>query len=269
MWSNIRSVIVDFIDIFIRKKVMRSSAALSYYLMLSFFPFLICLNWIIGLFDIDFYEVANAVNGILPASAIDIVKTYMNYVYLNQSHTLLIAGVIMFITGLSAAFRLIIVTLEDINGVKRIKGIRFYISGIISSTVFLFGTYLLLLVAVFSGIIFNFIYKYIKINLYIYETLPFWLLFIYIFVVLLMLYKKASPKGYPLKKIWKGALGGAVGVILISRVFSVFIEYSAKYSLVYGSLSSVILLMVWLFMCSIMLICGNVLNYGINRLSER
>ena len=36
---------------------------------------------------------------------------------------------------------------------------------------------------------------------------------------------------------------------------------SARYSLVYGSLASVILLLVWLYLCGTILIMGNVLNY--------
>ena len=65
--------------------------------------------------------------GIIPSSAFEIMEGYMDYVYSNQTNALLIAGGIMFMTGLSAAFRLIVVTLEDINGVKRIKGLKFYL----------------------------------------------------------------------------------------------------------------------------------------------
>ena len=268
MLRKIKIMLVDFINIYMNKKVMRSSAALSYYLMLTFFPFLICLNWIVGLFDIDFNKIAHTVGGIIPSSAFEIMEGYMDYVYSNQSNALLVAGGIMFMTGLSAAFRLIVVTLEDINGVKRPKGLRFYMWGIISSTVFLFGTYIFLMIAMFGSIIIDFIHKYIKINLHLFETLPYWMLFAYMFIVLTFLYKKSHPKGYPVKMVWKGALASSVGVIFISRLFSLFISLSTRYSLVYGSLSSVILLMVWLFVCSNVILCGNVLNHGFAKLRE-
>ena len=268
MLKKLKIIVVDFTATFMNKKVMRSAAALSYYLMLTFFPFLICFNWIIGLFDIDFAKIAQAVNGIIPASAFEIMEAYMEYVYSNQSKALLIAGAVMFMTGLSAAFRLIVTTLEDINGVKRIKGLNFYIWGIISSTVFMFGTYIFLMIAMFSGLIIDFIRKYIGIDLRIFEALPYVLLFAYLFIVLTVLYKKSHPKGYPIARVWKGALAGAIGTIFISIIFSRFIEFSARYSLVYGSLSSVILLMVWIFFCSNVIICGNILNNGIEKIRE-
>ena len=36
---------------------------------------------------------------------------------------------------------------------------------------------------------------------------------------------------------------------------------SSRYSLVYGSLASVIILLVWLYLCGNILILGNVFNY--------
>ena len=46
-----------------------------------------------------------------------------------------------------------------------------------------------------------------------------------------------------------------------SVLFSYFIGLSAKYSLVYGSLASVMILLVWLYLCGHILILGNVFNY--------
>ena len=38
---------------------------------------------------------------------------------------------------------------------------------------------------------------------------------------------------------------------------------STRYSLIYGSLASVIILLVWLYLCGNVLILGNVVNYVI------
>lgn len=268
MKTKTKVMLVNLVTMYLHKKVMRSSAALSYYLMLTFFPFLICFSWIISLFNINFDKVAKLVNGIIPASAIEIMEGYMVYVQSNQSKTLLIVGGIMFMTGLSAAFRLIVVGLEDINGTKRIKGLKFYMWGIASSSIFIFGTYLLLMISMISGVIINFLQRHIYLDPHLFETLPYTLLLGYMFLVLIFLYKKSHPKGYPIKWVWKGALAAAIGIILVSIIFSKFIGLSTRYSLVYGSLSSVILLMVWLFACSNVIFCGNILNHGLSKIRE-
>ena len=47
---------------------------------------------------------------------------------------------------------------------------------------------------------------------------------------------------------------------MASILFSWFIGMSSKYSLVYGSLASVIILLLWLYLCGNILILGNVFN---------
>lgn len=250
------------------KIVPRSAAALSYYLTLSFFPFLICLNWIVGLFSTDIHQIAALANGIIPKSTLDIIDKYIEYISNSQSSALLIAGVTMFVTSLSAAFRAILGTLEEINGKKRNKSIWYYALGFACSALFLFGTYICLLLSVTGKTILVFINSLLNISIWFDGTLPFIILFAYLFFVLTGLYKLALPKGFPVKKVWKGSLLSAVGVVVLSIIFSSFLQYSTKYSLVYGSLASLMVLMIWMFTCGMVIISGAVLNHGLNMIDE-
>ena len=45
--------------------------------------------------------------------------------------------------------------------------------------------------------------------------------------------------------------------------FSAIIGASARYPLVYGSLASIILLMLWLYTCCMVLFCGAALNVAL------
>ncbi len=49
----------------------------------------------------------------------------------------------------------------------------------------------------------------------------------------------------------------------VSIIFSKLISMSTKYSIVYGSLASFIILMLWVYICSIILIMGNVFNIAL------
>ena len=53
--------------------------------------------------------------------------------------------------------------------------------------------------------------------------------------------------------------------MLASAVFSFLIDLSSRYSLVYGSLTSIIILMVWLYVCGNILLVGAVINYVAGR----
>jgi membrane protein len=58
-----------------------------------------------------------------------------------------------------------------------------------------------------------------------------------------------------------GAVGAAVGWLLCSYGFSIYINSFARFSVIYGNLTTVILTILWLYFCIYILLCGGVLNY--------
>ena len=52
---------------YIRVGVARSAAALSYFLILTLFPMLLCVNYFIGLFHLDLEQLLTALDQLLPA----------------------------------------------------------------------------------------------------------------------------------------------------------------------------------------------------------
>ena len=52
----------------------------------------------------------------------------------------------------------------------------------------------------------------------------------------------------------------ATALVACSVLFSWFIGMSSRYSLVYGSLASIIIMLVWLYLCGNILIIGNIFN---------
>ena len=53
----------------------------------------------------------------------------------------------------------------------------------------------------------------------------------------------------------------AIALAAASMLFSFFMSRSTRYSLIYGSLASVIILLVWLYLCGNILILGSAFNY--------
>ena len=49
-------------------------------------------------------------------------------------------------------------------------------------------------------------------------------------------------------------------MVAASAVFSWFIDLSSRYALVYGSLASLIILLVWLYLCGNIVILGSCFN---------
>jgi len=62
------------------------------------------------------------------------------------------------------------------------------------------------------------------------------------------------------RQMWLGALVAAVGWEVFSLVFSVYVERFSNLSVTYGSLTSVVVLMLWLYACMYLLFLGAAVN---------
>jgi membrane protein len=65
-----------------------------------------------------------------------------------------------------------------------------------------------------------------------------------------------------------GALTAAIVLVIASMLFSQLITFSIRYEVLYGSLASFVILMVWLYTCALILIMANVINISVSKLKE-
>ena len=84
-----------------------------------------------------------------------------------------------------------------------------------------------------------------------------WLRYLVLFCAVLLLVLALYRAGTPPRAMPRRALLTALAMAVCSGVFSWFIGMSSRYALVYGSLASLIILLVWLYLC------GNILLLGV------
>ena len=78
----------------------------------------------------------------------------------------------------------------------------------------------------------------------------------------LMLFNRAVPHmRLRFREIWPGALFSLVAWLLVSWVFSFYVDNMARYSVLYGSLATIIVLMLWLYIVSMVLLMGPQVNH--------
>lgn len=255
--------IKEFIDIFFGYKVMRAAAAISYYLTLSFFPFLICLNWLIATIGIDVGNIVSVTEGFIPQPAVDSLNQYLEYIVDQQSPILLITGITFLVTSASAAFRTLVTIMGEIHGRQRFRGIFKYILSFAGSTIFLFAIYFFMLISVIAKSIISIVDEWLNTSLSIlfqFEWMHSFLILIFLTVMLYALYRTYNIKGRAFKALILSSVISSFLLVAVSYVFSEIMRLSAKYSLVYGSLTSVICLMMWIFICANIIIGGSALG---------
>jgi len=82
------------------------------------------------------------------------------------------------------------------------------------------------------------------------------LAFILIFAVFLLIYRYIPNTRILWQDIWQGALLGALIFEGINYIFSWYLIHVANYQLVYGSITSLIAFVVWIYFSSLILIVG-------------
>ena len=95
----------------------------------------------------------------------------------------------------------------------------------------------------------------------LWRWLRYLLLFCFVMLLVLTLYRLGTPKHRVRRRpLLASSLLCALALVVASLVFSWFIGLSSRYSLVYGSLASVIVLLLWLYLCGTVLLLGATLN---------
>ena len=81
-----------------------------------------------------------------------------------------------------------------------------------------------------------------------------------LFVMIALLYALALDERHMTRGIWPGVLASLAAWIGLSMLFSLYVEHAANYSVIYGSIGAIIVLLLWLYLSASMLIMGAEFN---------
>ena len=251
----------DITALYFTAHVSRSAAAMAYFLILTFFPILICVNAFLGFLPLNFSSVAELLERVLPPNVGAILSDYVQYITANQSIAMIAAGLTMTVLSASAAVRTLMNVMDDIYGQTNYPGIWGLVVSVAFSLLLLITIYLSAVVVLTGNWFFHLLEETFHLSP---NTDWYWLRLVFLFALvlffILLLYRVTAPIGKPRPPVLVGAFLTALALVGASVLFSLFIGLSSRYSLVYGSLASVIIMLVWLYFCGNILILGNVFN---------
>ena len=162
-----------------------------------------------------------------------------------------------------------IISIYDINNEKsnniiltRIKSmfetILFAILILIGVIIFIYGNSILNLLKLTLNIEFE--------NIYLYNILARIVFFFAIFIMLLFVYFFILKKRYKLKSFVFGAIFGSISINIISLIFSEYLNIFKGFSIIYGSLTTLILIMMWIYSCFFAIFLGAEMNRNLTNI---
>ena len=264
---RIIGVVREMGETFVRRHVARSAAALSYYFTISLFPFLICVGAILGSLHIYESQAFVLLEDILPAQTFSAVTDFLRYVSGNRSGLMFVIGLTAMLTSSSASFRSLMGIVGEIQGEMQFTGITRAALSFIFSLALLAAVYASGLILLSGGWLMEILERYFGYGdiLTLWTWIRFVILFMLLLIVIYGIYIISAPKETKRTLRLPGALTASIVLVIASIMYSRLISESLKYTLLYGSLASFIIIMVWLYTCAIILIMGNVLNISLQK----
>lgn len=244
--------------------VGQEAAALAYYLLFTIFPLAIFLSSLLGLLDLDISSIVLGLRSFLPNSVVDLVESYLGYVSGTSSRAMLWFGLVFTIYFPMRAADCLMGAVRKAYRLSRPKNQFFYMAKVLLYTVFLLVTIALTLaLATVGRAALEFAGRFIVVPaafIELWEDLRFLILGGVMFAAVGLLYAAAQDAVQPAGNILPGALAALVGWMVVSAAFSFYVEHFANYTVIYGALGAVIVLMMWLNLTAVMLVMGAEIN---------
>ena len=245
--------------------VFALASQLAYYLVLSFFPFMLFLMTLIGFSKLSSNEILEGLSVMLPKSILELTQSTIREVFDKQYKGLLGISILLMIWTASSAFKAVI---KSINKAYNFNEDRSFIKISIISMMGILALASIIMLVLAMLVFGNVIGNYINNTDSLYKiVIILWNIFRYVFIFIVMLfifvaiYMVSPAKKLTWKEVIPGSIFSTLGWGLVSFGFSFYIDNFNNYSRFYGSLGAVFILMTWLFLISIIFILGVEINY--------
>lgn len=251
-----RTLIKSYID----TGINGMSLQLSYYMLFSFFPLVLFVSTVISRFFPKYLTDFPAIPDFVPRGIYDFAAAFFAEATSYSQKGLSFTSLILFCYLLTRYIRCFKGAIGKIYGITARRGFisEWLYSLFLSVALFIlfFGSVLAFFVT--DGIIEAF-FKGVQARI-IMLVLRFLILGLYAFFVLLLIHKVELKEYFAFKKAVPGCGISIIGWVIISTVFSYYSGKIANYSILYGSVGNVIMLLVWLNLTNTSLLLSAFIN---------
>lgn len=264
--------ILDRINNFITEATENHTGAYAaqsaYFWVLSLIPCILLLLTLVQYTPVTKADVMTAVIQVFPKNINSMIVSIVNQVY-NQSKTMIPLTLLM---AMWSAGRGVLSMTSGLNCVYSCPETRNYVYLRIRAT---FYTLLMLISIVLTLVMLVFGNS---ISVFVDENVPFLssvtdfiigiraiLAVCLLTIVFMMMYKFLPNRKNILLKQFPGAVASAIGWMFASYIFSVYVDVFKGFADMYGSLTTIVLIMLWLYFCMYIVLLGGQINVLIHR----
>ena len=258
--------VVDFFKrsaaVLISNGIPDSAAELSYYLLFSFFPILLTVNSVLGLFRINVGNLS-FLELLVPHAVLNFITDYTERSFGGGSMWFLFLGVYLSLWSGSKYIASLLQKLKSISGAENEGSlIRERLYAVLYATIFLVLSIVSIMFSVAGHQFFNYIMEKLSLD----GSFPdMWLTLRFIIIGAVAYFAavgilRLSTSRHNRSMCYPGAIAVTVLWVVCSLAFSFYIDRIADFSVIYGSIATVIVLLLWLYITNTVILLGGTVN---------
>ncbi len=245
-----------------KQNISAHAASIAFFFFLSIVPMLIMICAILPYTPLTEENLVKAVTDVVPDMAIPLTESLISDVYDRSAGVMSVA----IIATIWSAARGVLALMRGLNAVNGVDEKRNYF--VVRAIASLY-TVVMLIVVILSLFINVFGNQLVNLALYRFPLLQdivtfamnfrFMVVWVVLTVLFAAIYAYVPDERLKFKEQIPGAAFAAVVWSVFSWVFSIYINYSNSYG-IYGSLSIIIIILLWMYFCMYIIMVGAYLN---------
>lgn len=267
-WRTLRRTVASAMQ----RRLMGLSSQMAYNAMLALFPAILVILTVIELFKqylrLPWTNPASPLEDVAPHQAIELIADFADKINLADNRGLFSLSFVMAIWVASGALSAAMNALDQIHQIPPKETRPFWKAKLIALGLTI-GSILLLFLASFLIFISNLVVDMVGdktvvwLLLKLLQLLSWPLALVIVTTTVAFIYRFGPSRWPPGKPILPGAVLAAVSWVIVSGLFRHYVAHFSNYNKIYGAVGAVIILQLWLYISSLVLLLGDQLNFTV------
>ena len=253
---------------YLRHGVAVRSAALAFYLLFTMFPLLVFLSALLGSLHLEKTELLQGLTQFLPTEVTAFVNGYLDYAAEHSSLRLLLFGLVFSLYFPARAAGSLMRAVRTAYHLGPLS-LRHRLRALLYSGFLLVAIIVTLALMTAGRRLLDYAARTMGLPgepVLLWRCLRFPVMALVMYFALFLLYAMSQDERRQL--LWPGVLAALLCWMALSALYALYVEYVASYSLLYGSLGTAVVLLMWLYLTAVTWIMGAELNGTLTSLQK-
>lgn len=260
--KHVKSFMGKLYRVFNKPEMRILPGNLAFFLVLSIIPIITLIGFIASYFSISIDSLVTFLNTTLPKEVTDVLLPFIQGKGIDGNIIFyMITGFVVASNGAHS----IILTSNVLYDIPHSDFLKRRIKALFLTVLLVLLFFFVIIFLAFGNILVRLImdlgFKRASDTFYyLFVFLKWPIAFFFIFFVIKMIYTMAPDDNIPSRYVNKGALFTTLSWSLVTAVYSYYVAHFTHYDIFYGGLSGIIVLMMWIYILSYVLVIGVAIN---------